>query len=198
MGKGRIHLPQERESKSVVPCLAGGCKKMFILSLIRRYQYIKKLDILTFPEKPIPLKIVLRGKGPAAYWKDVKKRGEKITKEWYEVVIIARSGDDFSRAVHEVRHRVQQHYPKMALFTKDKLVEIQRKNPQKAIQQILDYLEAVEKKYQELLPETEQDAIIMEKLIEQKCQAGYDSLKTASQWIKQAPEILLPPLFSSP
>jgi len=171
---------------------------MFILSIIRRYQYIKKLDSLTFPEKPIPLKIVLRGKGPAAYWKDVKKRGEKITKEWYEVAIITRSGNDFSRAVHEVRHRVQWYYPEMALFTKDKLIEIQRKNPQQAIQQSLDYLEAVEKKYQESLPELEQDAVIMAKLIEQKCQAEHDSLETASQWIKQTPEILLSPFFSSP
>lgn len=156
---------------------------MLILSLIRRYRFLKTLDKLTFPEKPIPIKIVWKGRKPAGYWN--KKEGEKLTKEWYEVAIIAKTGNEFNIAVHEVRHRIQCHYPEMPLFTKNKLIEIQRKNPQQAIQQIVNELETIEKKEQKSLPEYEQDAIIIERIIAQKCQGTHDPIKTAAQWIKK-------------
>jgi len=161
---------------------------MLILSLIRRYRYIRKLDKLIFPEEPISIRIVLKGRSPAGHRNDViKKQGKKITKEWYEVAVLTRVGNEFNIAVHEVRHRVQFHNPEMSLFTKDKIIEIQRKRPQQDIQQIIDHLEAVEKKYQELLPEIEQDAIIVAKLIEQKCRGLRDPLETAGEWIKKTP-----------
>jgi len=161
---------------------------MLILSLIRRYWYIKKLDNLIFPEEPISIKIVLKGRSPAGHRNDViKKQGKKIVKEWYEVAILTEVGNEFNIAVHEVRHRVQLHNPEMPLFTKDKIIEIQRKHSQQDIQQVIDHLEAVEKKYQESLPEIEQDAIIVAKIIEQKCQGLPDPLKTAGEWIKKTP-----------
>jgi len=92
---------------------------------------------------------------------------------------------------------IKEHFYKKPVFALDKIkvwvynrgvrIEIQRKHPQQAIQQIIDHLEAVEKKYQELLPEIEQDAIIVAKLIEQKCRGLRDPIETASQWIKKTP-----------
>ena len=174
-------------------------KKMIILSILRRYRYIKELDKIVFPEKPIPIKIVVRGASrwsPASYWKNAKSQRDKMTKEWYTVTILARDGNDFTRAIHEVRHRVQWHYPDLPLFTKEKLLETQRSNPQQSIQQIIAYLEAVKTKRKEALPEKEQDAIIIEKLVEQKCRGLCNPLKTASHLIKK--QILSSPLFSSP
>jgi len=179
--------PAREEINELVFCLAGGYKNMLIRSLIKRYRYIKALDKLTFSES-IPIKIVLKRKSPAGHRNDViKKQGKKVTKEWYEVAILTEVGNEFNIAVHEVRHRVQLHNPEMPLFTKDKLIKMQKKHPQEAIQQIIDHLEVIEKKYQELLPEIEQDAIIVAKLIEQKCQGLPDPLKTASEWIKKTP-----------
>jgi len=155
------------------------------VSIIRRYWYIRKLDRLVFPEKPIAIKVVLKGKGPAAYMKDTKTRGQEPTKEWYEIVILAKSGNDFNRAIHEVRHRVQQ-YSEMPLFTRDRLTEMNKRHPEKAIQIALDYLKAIEQKYQENLSELEQDAVIVATLIEQKCKTECN-LETVSQLIKQAP-----------
>ena len=162
-------------------------KNMLIRSLIKRYRYIKALDKLTFPEKSIPIRIVLKGRSPAGHRNDViKKQGKKVIKEWYEVAILTEVGNEFNAAVHEVRHRVQLH-TEMPLFTKDKLIRMQKKHPQEAIQQIIDHLEVIEKKYQESLPEIEQDAIIVSKLIEQKCRGLPDPLKTASERIKTTP-----------
>ena len=157
---------------------------MLILSPIRRYRYLKKLDNLIFPEEPIPIKIVVKGRAPAGYWN--VQRG-KSANEWYEVSIIAIPGNEFNITVHEVRHRVQVHNPGMKLFTKEKLLEMQRKNPQQKTQELIEHLEAVEKKYQKLLPEIEEDAIIAAKLIAQKCQGVHDPIKVASQWIKKTP-----------
>ncbi len=176
-------------------------KKISIpLSLIRRYRYLKKLDELAFPKKPIPIKIVLRGKGPAVYCNDVQRRGDKPKKEWYEISILARPGNDFNRAVHEVRHRVQWNYPNMPLFTKKRLLVIQKKNPQQ-IMRILNYLEAVEKQVKKngkSLSRREEDAIIIEKVIEQKCQNTRDPIKTAAKWIKISSEKIFSPLFFQP
>lgn len=155
------------------------------ISTIRRYRLIRKLDHLVFPEKPIPIKLVLRGRGPAAYMTDVKNRQEP-TKEWYVVTIVTENGNDYNIAIHEVRHRVQQHYPEIVLFTRDKLIEMNKRTPEKAIQVALDYLGAVERKYHKVLPEFEQDAVIVATLIEQKYKAGC-GLEAASQLIKQAP-----------
>lgn len=158
------------------------------ISIIRKYWYIRKLDRLAFPEKPIPIKVVLRrrGRGPAGYWNDVKNRGQEPTKEWYEVVIIAKKGSDFNIAIHEVRHRIQQYYPKMPLFTRNKLIEMNKRNPEKALQIALDFLEAVERQKRKVLSEEEQDAVIVATLIEQRYKAGCN-IEAVSQLIKQAP-----------
>ena len=158
--------------------------KKMLISLIKRYWYLRKLDTIVFPGEPIPIKIVWKGRKPAGYW-NVQRR--KSTKEWYEVSIIAIPSHEFEITVHEVRHRVQVHNPGMKLFTKEKLLEIQRKNPQQNTQELIEHLEAVEKKYQKSLPEIEEDAIIVTKLIEQKCRGLRDPLETASQWIKKTP-----------
>jgi hypothetical protein len=172
---------------------------MITLSVLRRYRYIKELDKIAFPEKPIPIKIVVRGASrwsPASYWNDVKNRGEKISKEWYTVSILTRKGNDFTRAIHEVRHRVQWHYPDLPLLTKEKLLEVQRRKSQQSIQYIIAYLEAVETQRKDSLPEKEQDAIIIEKLVEQKCRGLPNPLKTASHLIKK--QILSSPSFFEP
>jgi hypothetical protein len=157
---------------------------MLILSFIKRYWYLKRLDKLVFPEEPIPIKIICKGRKPAGYWNTQKG---KLAKEWYEVAIVTTTGNEFEIAVHEVRHRVQCHYPEMTLFTKNKLIEIQRKNPQEAIQQIIAHLEAMERKDQKPLSEIEQDAIIIEKIMAQKCRGVGNPVKIASQWIKKTP-----------
>jgi len=155
-----------------------------LISLIRRYRYIKALDRLIFPREPITIKIVWKGRKPTGYWN--VQRG-KLTKEWYEIVIITKTGNDFNEAVHEVRHRIQCHYPKMPLFTKNKLIEMQRRNPQQVIQKAIDDLEAIEKKEQEPLPEWEEDAIIVAKIVEQKCRSLRNPLEIAGEWIKKTP-----------
>jgi len=155
-----------------------------LISFIKRYKYLKGLDKLVFPEEPISIKILWKGRKPAGYWNQNEE--EKLTKEWYEVAIITRTGNDFNEAVHEVRHRIQCHCPEMPLFTKNKLIEMQRKNPQQTIQQIIDYLETIEKKEGKPLHEIEEDAIIVERMIAQKCQSMHD-LKTVSQLIKKTP-----------
>jgi len=151
-----------------------------LISLIKRYRYIKKLDNLIFPDKPIPIKIVWKGRQPAGYW-NVQGKSKK---EWYEVSFVAIPGNEFNIAVHEVRHRVQFHNPDMPLFTRDKL-KMQRRNP--AIQQIIEELEAIEKKEQKPLSKIEQDAIIVARITTKKCQGICDPVKTASQWIKKTP-----------
>jgi hypothetical protein len=75
----------------------------------------------------------------------------------------------------------------MPLFTKNKLIEMQRRNPQQVIQKAIDDLEAIEKKEQEPLPKWEEDAIIVAKIVEQKCQGLRDPLEIAGEWIKKTP-----------
>ena len=144
-------------------------------------RYIKKIDKEIF-SKPAPVKLVWRRPGwaPASYLTDTKGREEMPSKEWYEVAVLSRQGDDFSRATHEIRHRIQRRNLEMVLFTKDKLIRILRKTKNNAkIQRILDYFEAIG----EELSHLEEDAIIVEKLIEYS--EDPDKFKMAILWLKQ-------------
>lgn len=140
-----------------------------ILSLIKRYKYLKETDKLIFPKKPIPIKIVWRisENAPAQYKRlstICKLSKEEYIKEWYEIAIFTKNGNDFSRAVHETRHRVQWNYP-VRLFTKATLTEKEK--------DILDYFNAVEKQYGISFSSREVDAII----IERKCQNSIEKAK---------------------
>ena len=160
---------------------------MCIISIIKRYWYIRKLDRLVFPEKPIPIKVVLRKEHHiAGYMTDEKRRRQKPNNEWYEIMLNTKSGNDFNIAAHEVRHRVQKNFPELPLFTKEKLVALDKREPEKDKKAALDYLEAIEREKHKSLPEYEQDAVIVATLTEQRYKAGF-SLEIASQLLKQAP-----------
>ncbi len=144
-------------------------------------KHIKRIH----PDRPIPIKLVWRRPGwaPASYLTDTKDRTKKPTKEWYEVAIFARRGNDEAVGNHEARHYYQRHNPELSLFTKGKLIEILQKTKseetKERIERVLQYLE---KLYDKIHGDPlEEDAIIVERLIVE----SPDPTSVAARWLKQ-------------
>ena len=149
-------------------------------------KYIKKIHGKTFPDNPIPIKIVLKRPGwaPATYMTDTKDRTKKPNKEWYEVAILTRfwRRNDEEVGNHETRHCWQRHHPELSLLTKDKLIQMLETKSNETKQRIKNVLRYVNKLYDQIKEDPwEVDAIIIERLIAE----SPDSIRAAPLWIKQ-------------
>ena len=91
-----------------------------MFKFLRLIRSLKEVDGLAFKNRA---KIKVKLCGETQYIKVRSEDGQSIEEEYYLVPIFhrtrrsGRSGDPIRKAIHEVRHRVQHHYPEIRLFT---------------------------------------------------------------------------------